>query len=119
MLICECSPFLHLWAPAADTLNTAGYLETERSIFTNHNTFRRSYCAVFRFDFHLEEEGIRVVSEFAQDLLLYFGVNAAFLVLQRRIDLSSGQKDIPAKRYAHHVHIIPTVPERRGQHDVD
>lgn len=66
---------------------------------------------------HLEEEGVGVVSQLAQQLGLDPGVDALVAVLQRRVHLPGGQEELPAEGDAHHVHVVPAVAEGAGQRD--
>lgn len=61
---------------------------------------------------HLEEEGVGVVSQLAEQSLLDFGVGQLFLVLQFWINLPGHHKQVPPKGHAHHIHVLPTVAKR-------
>ncbi len=79
----------YIFGPRLQTHWTRQVIWKLREAFSQIITRTEELCAVFRFDFHLEE-GIRVVSDLRRIFLLYF-VNAAFLVLQR-IDLSMEER---------------------------
>lgn len=61
---------------------------------------------------HLEEEGVSIVSQLAEQSLLDFGVGQLFFVLQFWINLPGHHKQVPPKDHAHHIHVLATIAER-------
>ena len=49
------------------------------------------YCA------YLEEEGVGVIAQFFENLLLHLGHNGLLLVLQGRVHLACGHEDVTAE----------------------
>lgn len=78
---------------------------------------------LWRFSFvslmqtHLEEEGVGVVSQLAQQLSLCLGVDRLVAVLQRRVNLLRRQVQLPAEGDADHVHVVSAVTEGAGEGD--
>lgn len=120
MFLLLCLPSPRLTELAAEPQNTEDYPETKIKhtiIYHAQNTHRyslRAWWVSTQTPPDLEEEGIRVISELAQDLLLEFGVDAAFFILERRINLSRAKEDVPAEGHSQHVHIITSIAKRTG-----
>ena len=66
---------------------------------------------------YLEEEGVGVVTQLAQQFPLDLGVNRLLPVQERGVHLAGGHIKLPPEHDAHHVHILSTIAKGAGQRD--